>query len=119
VFGLDIQALHPLHRRGKFIAPTQRLFALVAFAFDHLLRRAREKIGIAELGVDAGDVSFGIAEFLGQPHICKFGRTSERCLQSPEGGAAWNRTAGMRPAVLFASGAPGAWIRRPPLGVAQ
>src|SRR5262249_55872734 len=39
-------------------------FALLALAFDHILRRARDEVGVAELGVDAGDVGCNARHFL-------------------------------------------------------
>src|SRR5215475_751480 len=41
-----------------------RLLALLALAFDHILRRARDEVGVAELGVDAGDVGFNARHLL-------------------------------------------------------
>src|SRR5262245_10018779 len=41
-----------------------RLLALLALAFDHVLRRARDEVGIGELGVDARDIGFNARHFL-------------------------------------------------------
>src|SRR6266498_4692674 len=40
------------------------LFALLALAFDHVLRRAGDEVGIGELGIDARDVGLDARHFL-------------------------------------------------------
>src|SRR5712671_3867458 len=62
---LRIRSAHsfePLQRLGDLLLARQRLLALFLFLFDHLLRRARHKIGVAELGVDTGDVRRGLCD---------------------------------------------------------
>src|ERR1700747_2253216 len=50
------RALEARERFVDFWPAPLRLLALLALAFDHVLRRARDKVGVAELRVDAGDV---------------------------------------------------------------
>src|SRR5208282_1689429 len=61
------RAFEALQRLGDLGLARPRLLALFAFAFDDLLRRALEEVGIAELGVDAGDVRIALGHFLGEP----------------------------------------------------
>src|SRR5215831_980134 len=56
-----------LEARERFVdleAARLGFFALLALAFDHVLRRAGDEVGIGELGVDAGDVGFNARHFL-------------------------------------------------------
>src|SRR5262249_25369488 len=56
-----------LEARERFVdlEPARlRLLALLALAFDHVLRRARDEVGVAELGVDAGNVGCNARHFL-------------------------------------------------------
>src|SRR5262249_41259885 len=56
-----------LEARERFVdleAARLGFFALLALAFDYVLRRARDEVGIGELGVDAGDVGFNARHFL-------------------------------------------------------
>src|SRR5215471_14778947 len=56
-----------LQARERFVdleATRLGFFALLALAFDHILRRAGDEVGIGELGVDAGDVGFNARHFL-------------------------------------------------------
>src|SRR5262245_51013216 len=50
------RALQPLQCLVDLEPPCLRLLTLLALAFDHLLRRALDEVGIGELGIDAGDV---------------------------------------------------------------
>src|SRR6476469_2631047 len=65
---ISFGAFQPLQRFEDFLAAAFGLFALLALAVDDLLRRVRHEAGIAELGVDALDVGFGLLQFLVQPH---------------------------------------------------
>src|SRR5262249_37043578 len=50
-----------LEARERFVdleAARLGFLAPLALAFDHILRRARDEVGIGELGVDAGDIGF-------------------------------------------------------------
>src|SRR5262249_2973363 len=56
-----------LEARERFVdlEPARlRLLALLALAFDHVLRRARDAVSVAKLGVDAGDVGCNARHFL-------------------------------------------------------
>src|SRR6516225_10607347 len=56
-----------LEARERFVdlePASLRLLALLALAFDHVLRRARDEVGVAELSVDAGDVGCNARHFL-------------------------------------------------------
>src|SRR6476660_6370455 len=56
-----------LEARERFVdfEPARLSFlAFLALAFDHVLRRARDEVGVAELGVDAGDVGCNARHFL-------------------------------------------------------
>src|SRR6266540_1033905 len=56
-----------LEARERFVdleAARLGFFALLALAFDHVLRRAGDEVGIGKLGVDAGDVGFNARHFL-------------------------------------------------------
>src|SRR5262249_6996487 len=55
---LSRRALEPRERFVDLEAARLGCFALLALAFDYVLRRARDEVGIGELGVDAGDVGF-------------------------------------------------------------
>src|SRR5260370_4358096 len=45
------------------------LLALLALAFDHILRSAGDEIGIGELGIDAGDIGFDARHLLLEPRF--------------------------------------------------
>src|SRR5262249_1057655 len=63
----DVSSRRALEARERFVdlEPARlRLLALLALAFDHVLRRARDEVGVAELGVDAGDVGCNARHFL-------------------------------------------------------
>src|SRR6266568_1973316 len=56
-----------LEARERFVdlePARRRLLALLALAFDHVLRRAGDEVGVAELGVDAGDIGCNARHFL-------------------------------------------------------
>src|SRR6266566_5461049 len=57
----------PLQRFENSRAAALGFLALLALALDHLLRRAAEKIGVAELGVDAGHVAGDLGHLLLEP----------------------------------------------------
>src|SRR3972149_11198945 len=61
------RAPEALQRRDDFFTPRLRLLALLALAVDHLLGRARKKIGVRQLGVDAGDVGPDLGHLLLEP----------------------------------------------------
>src|SRR5271163_4993490 len=61
------RALQPLQRLGDLGLAHLRLLALFFFFLDDLFRRARDKIGVAELGIDTGDVGIGLRHLLGEP----------------------------------------------------
>src|SRR5712671_1263747 len=64
---LRIRSAHsfePLQRLDNLLFARLGLFALFLFLFDHLFRRARDEIRVAELGVDAGNVSLGLCDLL-------------------------------------------------------
>src|SRR6516162_5751117 len=63
VFGLR-RALEARERFVDLEAARLSFFALLALAFDHILRRAGDEVGIGELGVDAGDVGVDARHFL-------------------------------------------------------
>src|SRR5580700_11509562 len=58
--------LEPLQRLGHLGLARLCLFAFFLFFFDHFFRGPRSKIGIVELGVDAGNVGVGLGHFLGE-----------------------------------------------------
>src|ERR1700730_19371254 len=58
------RALETRERFVDFEPARLGFFALLAFAFNHVLRRARDEVGVAELGVDAGDVGCNARHFL-------------------------------------------------------
>src|SRR5262249_47821483 len=58
------RALEARERLVALEATRLGFFALLAFAFDHVLRRARNEVGIGELGVNAGDVGSNARHFL-------------------------------------------------------
>src|SRR6266581_559547 len=56
-----------LEARERFVdleAARLGFFALLALAFDHVLRRAGDEVGIGELGIDARDVGLDARHFL-------------------------------------------------------
>src|SRR5271155_1621922 len=61
------RALQPLQRLGDLGLAHLGLLALFLFFFDDLFRRARDKIGVAELGIDSRDIGIGLRHFLGEP----------------------------------------------------
>src|SRR5262249_26857697 len=63
----DVSSRRAFEARERFVdLEPARLgfFALLALAFDHILRRARDEVGIGELGVDARDIGFNARHFL-------------------------------------------------------
>src|SRR6266481_7722058 len=63
----DVSSRRALETRQRFVdleAARLGFFALLALAFDHVLRRAGDEVGIGKLGVDAGDVGFNARHFL-------------------------------------------------------
>ena len=61
VNGSDVRDVADLHIRAMThpAATGERFLALFLFLLDHLFRRAGDELGIAELGVNAGDVGVG------------------------------------------------------------
>src|SRR5262249_13862574 len=62
-----INSRRAFEARERFVdleATRLGFFALLALAFDHILRRAGDEVGIGELGVDARDVGFNARHFL-------------------------------------------------------
>src|SRR5207237_5352712 len=60
-------ALQTLQRLDNLGAASFGFLALLALAFDHFFRRAPDKIGVAELRVDAGDVARNLGHLLLKP----------------------------------------------------
>src|SRR5438045_3868635 len=56
-----------LERLDTLGAASFGFLALLALAFDHFCRRAPDKIGVAELRVDAGDVARNLGHLLLEP----------------------------------------------------
>src|SRR5262245_14391200 len=63
------RAFEPLERFVDLEPARFGLFAFLALAFDHILRRARDEIGIGELSIDAGDVGFDPCHLLLEPGL--------------------------------------------------
>src|SRR5580698_1900647 len=65
--GRSGRAFEALQSFGEFFAARLRVLSFPAFAFDDVLRRTLEEIGVAEFLVDARNVGVALGHFLGQP----------------------------------------------------
>src|SRR5215469_7352723 len=74
------RAFQALQGFGDLGFAHERFLALLFLFFDDLFRRAGDEIGIAELGVDPGDVGVALRHLLGEPRALggKIDNTLER-----------------------------------------
>src|SRR4030081_397027 len=72
-------AFEPLQRLVDLLAARLRLVTLLALAFDHVLGRAGDEIGVGELRIDAGNVGLHPRQFFLQPR--SLGRNVDHALE--------------------------------------
>src|ERR1700761_7475526 len=67
IIALSSSALQALKRLGELCLAGLRLVALLALALDDFLRRALEKIGVAEFLIDTRDIGVAFGDFFREP----------------------------------------------------